>query len=137
MRAWIRTVLRWLDAKLIGDDETFPVFRSTDGDIVSTPHGPSGTMQILFSNVIQTGPPAHVTVGERFRIMAFTASQDECCEDCGQATYWLDLQFRSPMNDTWRPLLMMPEMKLSVMADAMEDMRRFLETSDRVSFATP
>lgn len=126
MRERIRTLLRRLDARLLGDGETFPIFRSEDRSIVTHRDMQSQAFEVVISNVIETGPPAFVEEQSRFRAVLFQASRDFDCDDCGRQTYWLDLQFRSPADEAWRPVLMLQESNLDVILSVLHAVERFL-----------
>jgi hypothetical protein len=85
MRAWIR---RLFDHS----DTAPPVFIRGEGFVA--------------------GPAVFTATRERFRIAGFRGLPEEHCADCGARCYWLAFEFRGH-DETWRPLLVVHEMNLA------------------------
>lgn len=127
-------MLRWLDARLLGDAQTFPVYRSTDGDAAVYRDPTRKTMEFVVASFLENAPAVKVFERERFRVAVLRGN--DSCDGCGRPLFWLDAQFREPEHDEWRPLLMLPESKLPVVQSVLDDIARFLASSEARAGAT-
>lgn len=130
MKERIRSLLRWLDAKLIGDTKTFPIYRSTDGTVSAFwYHG------LRFIGCGFTVPEAAVQTfcEERFRVSVLLAAKNERCEDCGGGTFYLIAEFLNPVDEQWEPLLMLHEVNLTSIRKVFDDVDKFLTDVDRAA----
>jgi hypothetical protein len=102
MRAWIR---RFFDRTGTAGCSGPPVFIRGEGFV--------------------SGPAVFTATRERFRIVVFRGLPEDVCEDCGGPCHWLALEFLG-RDDTWQPLLVVHEMNLAHIRQAVSDVADFL-----------
>lgn len=134
MRERIRTLLRWLDARLIGDGGTFPLYRSTDGAALVAQPESGRTMEVIVADFLATNPALEVFQEERFRVTVLLGSEKERCDGCAGSTFWLVADFLDPADESWRPVLMFHESKLAPILSVLRAGEQFLKTAGRQNF---
>lgn len=131
MRDMIRKTLRWLDARLLNDGKTFPVFRSSDGSAAAYERDGRGEIALVVSDELAKVPSVRSFHEERFRVTVMLGATAERDERGLTAEFFLVADFLDPFDGRWKTLLMFHESKLAPILNALTDAGRFLVDIDR------
>jgi hypothetical protein len=82
--------------------------------------------------VVAPEPPATILRRERVRVCVYPM-KDRRCDGCGRPVCWLALEFLARRR--WRPVLVLHEVKLPVLAALLDEVRSYLEAQSEESRA--
>ena len=87
--------------------------------------GEAGPPVFIRGEGFVSGPAVFTATRERFRIVVFRGLPEDTCEDCGGPCHWLALEFQGA-EQMWQPLLVVHEMNLVHIRQAVSDVADFL-----------